>query len=330
MPSAAILAFDDCYASSVGGFADILQIANAHLKRQDGPAAALFDWQFVSPSGAPAMASNGLSLQTQQIKQRQRFDVIFVPSIHYRGHREFDRLLERQSDACAWLVGQWRAGSWIAANCTGTFLLAQTGLLDGRAATTTWWLERQFRAKFPNVDLQLRPVLTEADRLICAGASASYLLQAIHVVERFFGPAMASRCAKSMLIDVSQTSQIPYIPLLVQRSHSDSLVHRAQQWLQSNMDRDLRISDLAEALGISDRTLIRRFRSALDQTPLAYLQDLRLESARALLETSALNVEDVAGQVGYGDTSSFSRLFKQRIGMSPGAYRDRFQPDPGH
>jgi len=327
MPSAAILAFDDCYASSVGGFADILQIANSHVKRQDGPEAPLFEWQFVSPSGAPVKASNGLSLETQQPKMRQRFDVIFVPSIHYRGHREFDQLLEGQAEACAWIVRQWRAGSWVAANCTGTFLLANTGLLDGRAATTTWWLERQFRAKFPKVDLQLRPVLTEADRLICAGASASYLLQAIRVVERFFGPALASRCAKSMLIDVSQTSQIPYIPLLAQRSHSDSLVHRAQQWLQSNMDREFRMSDLADALGISDRTLIRRFKSALDQPPLTYLQDLRLESARALLETSSLSVEDIVAQVGYGDTSSFSRLFRQRIGMSPGAYRGRFRPE---
>jgi transcriptional regulator GlxA family with amidase domain len=328
MPTAAILTFDDCYASSVGGFADILQIANSYLRRQDGAGAALFEWQFVSPSGAPAMASNGLSLQTQPLKRRQRFDVIFVPSIHYRGHREFDRLLEGQSDACAWLAGQWRTGSWVAANCTGTFLLAQTGLLDGRTATTTWWLERQFRAKFPAVDLQLRSVLTEADRLICAGASASYLLQTIRVIERFSGPTVASQCAKSMLIDVSQTSQIPYIPLLTQRDHSDSLVRRAQQWLQSNMDKDLRISDLADALAVSDRTLIRRFRSALDQTPLNYLQDLRLESARALLETSALSVEKIATQVGYGDTSSFTRLFRQRIGMSPGSYRSRFQPEP--
>lgn len=327
MPHAAILAFDDCYASSVGGFADILQIANSHLKRQDGPKASLFDWQFISPSGKPVLTSNGLSLQTRQPKPRQRFDVVFVPSIHYRGHHEFDQLLQAQGEICAWIVGQWRAGSWVAANCTGTFLLARTGLLDGRTATTTWWLERQFRAKFPKVDLQLRPVLTEVDRLICAGASASYLLQAIRVVERFFGPALASRCAKSMLIDVSQTSQIPYIPLLAQQNHSDSVVHRAQQWLQSNMDREFRMSDLADTLGISDRTLIRRFKSALDRTPLTYLQDLRLESARALLETSALSVEDIVAQVGYGDTSSFSRLFRQRIGMSPGAYRTRFQPE---
>lgn len=330
MPRAAILTYDGCYASSVAGFADILQIANSHLRLEQAPASALFDWCFVSPSGGPMTASNGLPLQTRKLGPRERFDLVFVPSFHYGGHRQFDAFLDRQADACAWMTAQWRAGAWVAANCTGTFILAQTGLLNGRAATTTWWLERQFRMKFPEVDLQLRPVITEMDRLICAGASASYLVQTVRVIERFAGPVIASQCAKAMLIDVSQTSQIPYLPLLAQRNHSDALVHKAQRWLQRNMTQDLKISELAEALAVSDRTLIRRFRSVLDQTPLTYLQDLRLEAARALLETSSHSVEDVACQVGYSDASSFSRLFRQRIGMSPGAYRGRFQMTSSH
>ncbi|QIL79982.1 helix-turn-helix domain-containing protein [Diaphorobacter sp. HDW4A] len=324
MPRAAILTFDGCYASSAAGFADILQIANSHLKLKQTPQSTLFDWRFVSPTGEPAIASNGLPLQTHKLGPRERYDLVFVPGFHYGGHRQFDQFLDRQADACAWLKTQWGAGALVAANCTGTFILAQTGLLDERIATTTWWLERLFRVKFPRVDLQLRPVLTETDRLICAGASASYLIQTVHVIERFAGPAIASQCAKAMLIDVSQTSQIPYLPLLAQKSHSDALVYRAQNWLRSNMTKDVRIAELADTLAVSDRTLIRRFRSVLDQTPLAYLQDLRLEAARALLETSSDSIEAVACQVGYSDTSSFSRLFRHRIGMSPGAYRGRF------
>lgn len=325
MPRAAILTFDECQASSIGGFADILQVANSHLRRQQGAAAAQFEWHFVSSSGNPIVASNGLQLQTHKLEPGECYDLVFIPSLHYGGQRQFDQILDRLADTSNWLVAQWRAGAWIAANCTGTFILAQTGLLDGRTVTTTWWLERQFRARYPKVDLQIRSVITESDRLVCAGASASYLLQAIRIIERFSGPAIASQAAKSMLIDVSQTSQVPYLPLLAERAHSDSLVERAQHWLQSNMTDELRISELAEALAISDRTLIRRFKAALDQTPLAYLQDLRLEAARALLETGDLSVEVIGGQVGYNDTSSFSRLFRQRIGMSPGAYRRRFQ-----
>lgn len=168
-------------------------------------------------------------------------------------------------------------------------------------------------------------MLTEMDNLLCAGASASYLLQTVRVIERLSGPAIASQCAKAMLIDVNQTSQIPYLPLLVQRNHSDTLVQRAQHWLQDNMSQAVRISDLADTLEVSDRTLIRRFRDVLDQTPLGYLQNVRLEAARALLETSLISVDEVASQVGYGNTSSFTRLFRERMGLSPGAYRRRFQ-----
>ncbi len=325
MPNAAILALEGCYASSLGGFADILQVANSHLRKQQGGSAAFFEWRFVSLGGQSISASNGLQLQTHKIDAREKFDLVFIPSLHYAGHKQFDELLRRQSAACAWLASQWQRGAWLAANCTGTFILAQTGLLDDRIATTTWWLERQFRTRFPRVNLQLRPVVTEVDRLLCAGASASYMLQAIRVVERFAGPVIASQCAKSMLIDISQTTQTPYLPLLADIDHTDALVHRAQHWLHKNMSRGVRIAELAADMAVSERTLIRRFNAVLDLSPLTYLQRLRIDSARALLEAGDLGIEQIATQVGYSDTSSFSRLFRERMGVSPGAYRSRFQ-----
>jgi transcriptional regulator GlxA family with amidase domain len=241
------------------------------------------------------------------------------------GGKVFDRLLKSQRPVCSWLVEQWQGGAWLAANCTGTFVLAETGLLDGRIATTTWWLAEQFRSRFPSVVLQLQPIITECDRLICAGASASYLLQMVRVVDRFSGPVIASQCTKSMLIDVSQTSQTPYLPLLTHKEHSDSIVHRAQRWLEKNMAREILISELSSEVATSERTLIRRFKAALNQTPLGYLQDMRIEAARTFLETGDLSISVIAGRVGYSDTSSFSRLFKERMGLSPGAYRSRFR-----
>lgn len=325
MPRAAIFAFDDCYISSLGGFADILQVANSHLRKYHGASASLFEWEFVSLSGDPIRCSNGLEVQTHRVGAREQFDLIFIPSLFYGGHRAFEQLLARHASSCDWLISQWHRGAMLAANCTGTFLLAQTGLLDGRVATTTWWLASQFRTRFPKVNLQLRPVLTEVDRLLCAGASASYLLQAIRIVEQFSGPVIASQCAKSMLIDVSQTTQTPYMPLLADKTHTDALVHRAQHWLQTHMSNDVRISTLAAALAVSERTLIRRFNGVLEQTPLTYLQHLRIDTARVLLEAGDLGIEQIANQVGYGDPSSFSRLFRQRLGLTPGAYRSRFR-----
>ncbi|VWC79838.1 GlxA family transcriptional regulator [Burkholderia contaminans] len=326
MPRAAILAYDDCYASSLSGFADILQIANAHVRRQRGDGNAQFEWRFVSPTGEPIMASNGLRLNTEPIRPHEQFDLVFIPSAHYASGKAFDQLLARQSAACDWLVSQWNAGAYLAANCTGTFVLANTGLLDGRPATTTWWLADAFRSRFPRVDLQLEPVVTEADRLICAGASASYLLQTIHIIERFSGAVIAAQCAKTMLIDVSQTKQLPYLPLLTEKTHGDSLVHRAQHWLQKHMTKDVKMLAMAQDLGVSERTIIRRFQATLNQSPLRYLQSLRIEAARALLEAGDLSLERITAQVGYSDTSSFCRLFKEKVGLSPGAYRDRFRP----
>lgn len=325
MPCAAILAYDDCYASSLSGFADLLQVANAHLRRQNAEASTLYQWRFLSLHGGDVMASNGLPIRTEPIDRQVPLDLIFIPSLHYGGRLGLDGLLKKQEPVFPWLIEQWRRGAWLAANCTGTFMLGQTGLLDGRVATTTWWLADQFRSRFPKVDLQLQPVITESERLICAGASASYLLQVIRVIDRFSGPVIASQCAKSMLIDVSQTSQAPYLPLLTQKEHGDSLVHRAQHWLEKHMAEEIQISQLAEAVATSERTLIRRFKAALDQTPLGYLQDMRIETARTFLETSDLGVAVIAERVGYSDTSSFSRLFKDRIGLSPGGYRSRFR-----
>jgi transcriptional regulator GlxA family with amidase domain len=150
-------------------------------------------------------------------------------------------------------------------------------------------------------------------------------VQTVHIIERFSGPVIASQCAKTMLIDVSQTKQTPYLPLLTDKAHADSLVHRAQHWLQKNMAKEVKMSEMASDLSMSERTIIRRFQAALNQSPLRYLQTLRIEAARGLLEAGDLNVERIAAQVGYNDTSSFCRLFREKVGLSPGAYRGRFR-----
>jgi transcriptional regulator GlxA family with amidase domain len=324
MRQVALLAVDGCYLSCAAGIADVLQVANVHLREQQGPDCRPFECTFVSASGGTVIATNGMRIETERLDARRGYDVVAIPAIFYPGYKPFARFLDCQTEACAWLRTQWHAGAWIGANCTGTFLLAQSGLLDGRVATMTWWLDRQFRSRYPKVDLEYRTVLTEVDRLLCAGATASYMLQAVRIVDRFMGPVIASRCARTMLIDVSRTSQIPYLPLLTETRHADSLIERAQHWLQKNMTRDVSMSDLARTLAVSDRTLVRRFAAAVGQTPLGYLQSVRLQAARALLEAGDLPVQTIAIQVGYRDVSSFSRLFRQAVGISPGSYRRRF------
>lgn len=325
MPTVAILGFDDSYASVIGGFADMLQVANAHMSKQGMPAAGLFEWHFISQDGLAVRTSNGLELAMRPLPKDQTYDLVLIPSLHYRGWRQFCQFLDSQIAVRQWLVKQWEQGAWLCANCTGTFLLADTGLLDGRIATTTWWLEEHFRERFPEVDLQMRPLVTEADRLVCGGAHATFLLQSVHVLNQFAGKAIAMQCARSMLIDLTQTTQTPLQPLIADNTHNDPLIQRAQKWLQDHLAEPIRMKDLATQLAVSERTLIRRFNKALDQSPLTYLQNLRIDTARALLEAGDLSTERIAQYVGYSDLSSFTRLFRERVGFTPGAYRARFQ-----
>ncbi|MBI6906817.1 GlxA family transcriptional regulator [Pseudomonas palleroniana] len=328
MHRAAILAYDGCYLSILAGYADLLHVANAHLSMYQASQEQRFSWTFVSLTGGLITTSNGLQVQTQQINMTDKFDIVFIPSAFYAGSKAFKRLLCKQAKFCFWLKHQWGSGAYLVSSCTGTFILAETGLLDGKPATTTWWLADQFRTRYPKVHLQLDPVITEHDRLICAGASASYLLQAVQIVASFVGATVASQCAKTLLIDTNQTKQPPYIPFLADRVHADSLVHKAQHFLQKNFRNDIKMSTLSSDLGVSERTLIRRFQHALEQSPLGYLQGIRIAAAQGLLKDGDLNVEAIAALVGYTDTSSFCRLFKQKVGVSPGAYRNQVRSLP--
>lgn len=322
MPRAAILAIDGCYASSVAGYADLLQVANAHIARQFGAAAPRFIWKYVSLLGKTAAACNGQTLSTDSALADEPFDIVFVPSFFFHGQTAFNDFLVRNRPAVAWLERQWQRGAWLTANCTGTFLLAETGLLDNRAATTTWWLEKQFRMRYPSIDIQSRAAVTEDDRIVCGGAPASQVLQTLRVIERVAGSSVASLVARTMLLDMTRRGHAELFPLLVDEGQQDPLIRKAHAWFYRNLSKPIRLADLAERLGISERTLVRRFHDTLNQTPLAYLQSLRVRTARWLLETTDLTICDVAARVGYGDASSFSRLFRQLEGVTPGHHRN--------
>lgn len=326
MPNVALITLEGCYASSLTGLMDIFQVANAHARKQFGDHIAPFEWQFLSLSGGAVNVSGGLALATDSVASRdQIYDLVYIPGIFYSGQDAFEYFLKSQAKLGSWIAKQWQNGALIAANCTGTFLLAEVGLLDKRNATTTWWLEKRFRQRYPKVRLDVRHLLTEDERLICAGGIPTYQHLALRMVEHFFSPAIASLCAKTLLVDVGQTAQAPFLPLSDASDHGDSLVAKAQYRLQQDMRKPLSIKALAEALSVSQRTLTRRFNTALGMQPLTYQQNLRIEAAKQLLEITDLNIETILGEVGYSDASSFSRLFLTRTGLTPSSYRDRFR-----
>lgn len=326
MPKIALLTLDGCYASSLFGLVDLCQVANAHLRRQMTDNPSSFQWKFVSLSQKAVAASGGITLSAEPLSElNEKFDVIYIPGLFYTGRSDFQRFLEKNRALRDWATRQWAAGAVIAANCTGTFVLAEFGLLDGRSATTTWWLERQFRERYPGVKLDTRQLMTDVDRLMCAGGALTYQHLGLRIVERFCTQAIASLCSQTLLVGAGQMAQMPYVPLVGVRDHGDALVSRAQYKLQQDLRQPLSMSALADSLAVSQRTLIRRFKAALGIGPLTYLQNLRIEGAKQLLGATDLNVDTIIHEVGYADSSSFSRMFHERTGITPSGYRDYFR-----
>ncbi|WNC66970.1 helix-turn-helix domain-containing protein [Thalassotalea nanhaiensis] len=329
MCTVGILLYDGCYASSFTGLIDSFQIANAIIDKV-APGTSKISWLTLSESSKPVATHSGLNIQADHtLYDAPAIDILYVPACFYSGYytkgKVFFDWLDKQQFVCQWIASQYHDGVTLAANCTGTLLLAETGLLNRKTATTTWWLEKDFKHRFPLVKLNIKDMITYDERIICAGALSSYFNLAIKFIEQYSDPKIANLCAKMMLVDVGQASQEPYQTLFAIPEVKDELVSKVLYELQTNFQQNIDLHQLASKYGVSHRTLIRRFKAELDSAPLEYLQNVRLESAKTLLESSSLSLTHIVEQVGYSDVSSFSRLFKKRLGLTPVMYRNRFK-----
>ena len=214
-------------------------------------------------------------------------------------------------------------GTLAGASCYGTFVLAESGLLDGCNATTTWWFQALFRERYPAVRLDGDQALADGGRVITAGAMMAHTDLSLHVLRRLYGAALARRVGGIMLVDGVRTSQRPFMAL--QRVFADPLVQEATDRMARHSAAAISTPDLAAALNVSYRTLHRRFTAAAGMPPLAYLQALRVEQAKELLESTRLSLEQIVERVGYSDASAFRRLFARTVGLSPAQYRQRFK-----
>lgn len=320
MKRIALLLPERFFASSVTGILDLFYLANSL-------GGSLFSWRLLSADGQGATASNGLPFPADgHYDEADNADVILLPGVAYGDMPAFEKRLASHAPLTARLRAWHREGRPIGANCTGVVLLAESGLLDDRPAAISWWLGHWFQRRYPKVRLQAQALLTEADDLLCSGATTAYLNLGLRLVERYAGSDLALQCARLLLVDLHRTSQAPYTTLQQYAGHNDPLVTHGQEWLQTHLAEPFRLDAMAAALGTSERTLMRRFRLALSDTPLHYLQQMRLFTARRLLETSPLSLDQIIAKVGYTDVSTFRRLFKRELQCSPGEYRRRFAP----
>jgi transcriptional regulator GlxA family with amidase domain len=323
-----IWVYDGILASGVSGSIDVLSAANQFHARKAPPgtiSAPVFAWRVESLDGQPVKAASGQTVDVDgKIDPRKRTDAVLLSAPFFSNIDEFMERREQLNELTSALRRQRKAGAVLAAYCTANHLLAEAGLLDGRAATTHWSRAADFARRYPRVEVRAQELLIAQDRIISGGSVTSYLNLAVRLVERFAGEELAMITAKALLIDMNRTSQASFATLLDEHGHTDTLVARAQQQMQATMERGFRLSDLAASLAVSERTLNRRFKEAVGLAPLTYLQNLRIEVAKRLLETRPIGLEAVSQRVGYGDISTFRQLFKRKTGMSPSEYQMRF------
>lgn len=226
-----------------------------------------------------------------------------------------------------WLRRCHQRGAFIYSACSGTLMLAETGLLDGKAATSHWAYERQFRTRFPRVDFQREPALQFADpagRIVTAGGTTSWHDLALHIIARHCSPGEALRIAKVYLLKTHPEGQLPYAALVRDAPHADSVVRRCEQLLRDEFLSDQAVRLAVAAAGIPERTLKRRFKTATGLSLIDYVQNLRIEHAKRKLESSSEPVDEIAAAAGYENPSFFRRLFKRRCGLTPAEYRRLF------
>lgn len=274
-----------------------------------------------SLTGKAIRCDGPLTIKTAAaISAIRQTDLIFVTSTGL----DFDTVLARNARLLPWLRHWYERGASVAGVCSGVGLLAEAGLLTGKRATTHWGLAERFCQQYPAVRWMPELMVTEDANLYCGGGVHAALDLSLYLVEKYCSHEVAVQCARAMLIETPRTWQAGFAMVPLHTQHHDDTITETQAWLHENFQRDFRFADLAARMGMSLRNFARRFKAATGDTPLGYLQKLRIAVARRLLEHDKRTVQEISSAVGYEDAAFFRDVFRRHTGSSPQAYRQRF------
>jgi transcriptional regulator GlxA family with amidase domain len=306
-----VFVLDGVFDLGLSAILDAFQTAN-ELNEMSGLSVPPFEVRIVGVRKAVTTAQ-GLRVPVQPVGTRTP-DCVVVPAIGYKMPGPLEVALARPDvlDAASALRLWSGRGATMAAACIGTFVMAESGLLDHQRATTTWWLAPMFRTRYPNVLLDESHMIVKSGRVVTAGAALSHMDLALWLI-RSVSPQLASLTAKYLIVD-SRPSQSAYA-LTDHLVHSDPIVQRFEGWARARLKHGFSLDDAARAVGCSKRTLARRMESVLGKSPLSYFQSLRVERAVHLLKTGHASVDEVAARVGYRDGATLRALLRRRLGV---------------
>lgn len=263
------------------------------------------------------------SVHPVQIETIKKTDLVLIPSLSH----DYDNIINDNKDLILWLREQYKSGAEIASICTGAFLVAATGLLAGKSCSTHWNAASGFKRMFPNIDLQIDKLITVEKGIYTNGGAYSFLNLILFLVEKYFDRQTAIYCSKIFQIEIDRTSQSPFYIFQKQKNHGDELISKAQTYIEENLSEKISFEDLASKLAISRRNFDRRFIKATGNTPVEYLQRVKVEVAKSTLEKGRKSIYEVMNEVGYSDDKAFREVFKKITGLSPVDYRAKYSKD---
>src|SRR5690242_2313876 len=247
-------------------------------------------------------------------------DLIFIPAIS----GDIETALELNKEFIPWIVQQYENGAEVASLCIGAFILASTGLVNGKKCSTHWNAADLFRKMFPEVELVDGRVITEEKGIYSSGGANSYWSLLLHLVEKYTDRETAILASKYFLVDIDKNSQFPFTIFKGQKQHNDDAVKDVQDYIEKNIDEKITVDTLADKVAVGRRSLERRFKRATNNSVLGYIQRVKIEAAKRSFETSRKNINEVMYDVGYTDTKAFRTTFKKITGLTPIEYRNKY------
>lgn len=321
MKQITILAFENSPLSSIALPTDILHAAGTFWNRLHGHKLnPQFKVTLATMDGRPVRCQHTISITPDcSFTTLPKTDLLMIgPITDLHSPVITDTKLLKQ------LVQLHESGVLLASICTGTFILAATGLLNGKTATTHWGVQKYFRKRYPEVNLQTDKTVTDEGSLLCSGGANAGADLSLYLVRKFCGNEIVHRCSRALLLDPNRSSQAQYERYDFSSKHSDTAISKAQEWLELNYAQNITIDSMASQQAMTRRTFERRFKKATGTSPIKYLQKLRIENAKILLETSDNNFDEITYAVGYEDPSTFRKVFQKNSGLSPSSYREKF------
>lgn len=325
MKEVMIIVSEQTDAVSLTGTRMILKVVNQFYEEETH--SPFFNVKLVGLSKDVKIKSESMVFNTDiLLKDAGLTNLIIIPAIDSHAvNGNMREGIEAQKDFIPWIIEQYKNGAEVASLCTGSFLLAATGLMKGKICSTHWGFANSFREMFPDVILADDKVIADQNGLYSSGGSNTFWNLLLYLVEKYTSREMAIKIAKYFLLDIEKRSQLPFIIFMGQREHDDKVVLAAQEYIEEHAHDKLSIEDVAKKFNMERRTFERRFKKATSNTATEYAQRVKVEGAKKHLEGGRKTINEVMYDVGYTDTKAFRDVFKRYVGMSPVDYREKYQ-----